>query len=364
MKKPPTNRPRRAGATRRPHVHRRQAAAPPGAARPAGARRSRQPRRALSAWPLGPIAWPGLGKGWQRQHHRAARHAVEQLRRQPMTSWMTIAVIAIALALPAGLSQGLEQIQHWAGSWHGQATQLSLFLRPGSTDAQAGELAETLTQRPDIADASVITRAEALAELRRNGDFEAALGMLEDNPLPPVVVVTPTPTEAGALTRLQAALGEYAGVDTVTLDREWLRRLEALLSVGGRLAALTALLLGLAVVAIVGNTIRLEIQNRRAEIELHKLLGATDAYVRRPFLYLGGLYGLAGGIAALVLLWLGGLYLQPAVSELSHLYGTAGGEPGREAHAPSLGVVGGGILLGLAGAYLSVRHHLRQIEPT
>ncbi len=281
-----------------------------------------------------------------------------------MTSWMTITVIAIALALPAGLSQGLDRIQHWAGSWHGQATQLSLFLRPEGTDAQAAELASTLVQRDDVAETSVITRAQALAELRRNGDFEAALGVLEDNPLPPVVVVTPTPTEAGALTRLQAALGEYAGVDTVTLDREWLRRLEALLSVGGRLAALAAVLLGLAVVAIVGNTIRLEIQNRRAEIELHKLLGATDAYVRRPFLYLGGLYGLAGGIAALALLWLGGLYLQPAVSELSHLYGTAGGTPDRQMHPPALGVLGGGVLLGLAGAWLSVRHHLRQIEPT
>ncbi len=280
-----------------------------------------------------------------------------------MTSWMTIAVIAIALALPAGLSQGLDRIQQWAGSWHGQATQLSLFLQPGHTDAQASELAETLAQRPDVAEVSVITRTEALAELRRNGDFETALAMLESNPLPPVVVVTPTPTEAATLTRLQATLGDYAGVDTVTLDREWLRRLESLLSVGGRLAALAALLLGFAVVAIVGNTIRLEIQNRRTEIELHKLLGATDAYVRRPFLYLGGLYGAAGGIAALVLLWLGGLYLQPAVSELSHLYGTAGGESSGGANAPALWVLVGGAGLGLAGAWLSVRHHLREIEP-
>jgi cell division transport system permease protein len=296
------------------------------------------------------------------RHLQNALGALGQLTRQPIATALTVAVIGIALALPASLQVLVQNAQRFAGTWQ-DIRDFSVYLKPGTSLEQAGELARTLEGRPGIAGAKLIPADEALAEFRGDPAFGEVLTVLKSNPLPHTVVVRPAmETTPAQLEDIRTEIGGRDEVDLVQLDTQWLTRLAAILDVVRRGVWLAASLLVGAVIVIVGNTIRLDIQNRRQEIEVSKLLGATDAFVRRPFLYLGFWYGTLGGLVALLVLFAGLLLLAGPLGRLAALYGASFSGFGLSGSTVLL-VVGGGLAAGWAGAWVAVARHLSAIEP-
>ena len=308
------------------------------------------------------VASGASASSWFASHAANARESAARIASTPLASLLTIAVIGIALALPAGLHLAVANLRSAAGAWEG-AARISVFMAPAAGDAGAARLAGKLRAREDLAAVEVITRAAALEEFKAQSGLAAALEMLDENPLPAVVVITPRDGDPARVEALRAELARAEGVEAVELDARWLARLQAMLELSKRAVALLAALFALAVVVIVGNTIRLDIQNRRQEIEVAKLIGATDGWIRRPFLYEGAWYGAAGGLAALALIGIAlGLLGGPA-AQLAGLYGSERGLVGLDLESAGA-VVLGGALLGWAGSWLAVARHLAEIEPT
>ena len=298
------------------------------------------------------------------RHAEVLLSSLGRLWRNPVASLMTVAVIGIALALPAGLHLLLENARRLSGGWDG-STQVSLFLRREVPEAESARLASTLRERPEIAETTLIPRAEALAEFRTLSGFGGALDALDENPLPDVIVVRPAPGHAApkAVEALVAELRVVPGVEHARLDMQWVKRLYALMEIVRRGVEVVALLLGLAVLLVVGNTIRLDIQNRRREIEVAKLIGATDAFIRRPFLYSGAWYGLFGGVAAWLLVSMALWATGGPVQQLALLYQSQFRLIAADA-GTVLTLLVGGALLGLLGSWLAVGRHLAAIEPS
>jgi len=298
------------------------------------------------------------------RHLQSFFYALGQMARRPFAAGMTAAVIGIALALPAGLHIVLENAQHVTSGWEG-ATQMSLFLRKGTSERQASALADRLRSKPSIEAVEYVSAEQAMEEFRHLSGFGEALDALETNPLPPVLVVRPglKSSEPDAIQSLLDRLREFPEVDLAQLDMQWVKRLYALMDIISRGVWVLGSVLGLAVLLVVGNTIRLAIQNRRNEIVVMKLIGGTDAFIRRPFLYSGFWYGLAGGITASLLVNASLMLLQEPVHQLAALYHS----PFRLSNLDTAGVavvLGTGTLLGLAGSWLAVGRHLREIEPS
>ena len=233
-------------------------------------------------------------KTWARRHREALHESSARLWRAPLATLLTIAVIGITLALPGGLYLAVDNTRQLARGWEANG-QVSLFLKQQMSDADAQKLAEKIRRLPDVKSVSFISRAQALAEFKRHSGFGEALNLLERNPLPAVLVVQPAQLRPEALAKLTTELGQQAGVDIASLDLDWVRRLHAILEFARRTVAILAGLLGIAVLIIVGNTVRLAVLSRREEIEVTKLVGGTDAFIRRPFLYSGLLQGVLGG---------------------------------------------------------------------
>ncbi|NNJ95188.1 MAG: ABC transporter permease [Halobacteria archaeon] len=276
---------------------------------------------------------------------------------------MTAAVIGIALALPSGLYLLLDNLGHLSSSWDGQAS-LSVFLQDTVTDKGAGKLARQLTDWPGIEGVELITPEQALKEFGEQSGLGSVLEALDENPLPTVMVIIPSgehllPAGAAALQKKLAALPETA---LTQLDLEWVQRLAAMLEIARRGILVIGALLALAVLLVIGNTIRLEIQNRRDEIVVTKLIGATNGFVRRPFLYSGVWYGILGATIAWLLVEGGFWLLSGPVTRLAGLYQSDFSL--ETLPLPLLGLLaGGGLLLGLLGSWLAVGRHLRAIEP-
>ncbi|MBN2885970.1 MAG: ABC transporter permease [Chromatiaceae bacterium] len=298
---------------------------------------------------------------WLAQHLASARDALCRLLRTPLPTAMTIAVIGISLALPAALYVLTGNLRLMVSNWDETAA-ISLFLRQEVDDATAATLAERLRERPELEAVRLIGREQALREFRELGGFEGAFDQLEDNPLPALLAIYPRNTQPEDLERLSAALLELPEADFARMDSLWLQRLRAILALSQRAVFIFAALLGLGVLLIVGNTIRLEILNRRIDIEIMELVGATAAFVRRPFLYAGAWYGLLGGLGAWLLVTLLLSLLQGPVSRLAELYGASFRLAGLDALALLL-VVGGSVLLGLTGSWIAVERHLRGAHP-
>ena len=296
------------------------------------------------------------------RHLQNALAALGELSRQPVATVLTVAVIGIALALPASLQVLVQSGQRFAGSWQ-DIRDFSVYLKPGTGLDVARDLAQTLQKRPGVADIKVIPADDALAEFREDPAFGDVLKVMKSNPLPHTLVVRPT-AEASPeqLAGIKTELSARPEVDLVQLDTQWLSRLAAILDVVRRTVWIAAVLLIGAVIVIVGNTIRLDIQSRRQEIEVSKLLGATDAFVRRPFLYTGFWYGILGGLVALMVLGAGLLLLSGPLERLLHLYGTEFAGFGLTPGSAGL-VIGGGLLAGWAGAWAAVARHLSAIQP-
>jgi len=287
--------------------------------------------------------------------------AVRRLAGQPFASLLTILVIATALALPAGLRVAVNNADAVSDSWQG-AADFTVYLKLDVSEEAARRVAHAIEQRADVARVAVIDRDAALAEFRSRSGFGEALDALGGNPLPHTLVVSPASGIAADVETLADAVAALPETELVQVDTAWVARLRAMLVLAGRLVDFATVLLGLAVAIVIGNTIRLEINNRSVEIEVTKLVGGTDGFIRRPFLYLGLCYGFAGAVLALGVIALGLLLLGPPVRALAALYGSGFGLTGlslRESGA----LLAGGSFLGWAGAGLAAARHLRAIEP-
>jgi cell division transport system permease protein len=299
-----------------------------------------------------------------------ARHAqtlvgsLGRIVNQPFATLMTMGVIAVALALPLFLNLLLTNVRTATGNWN-DAFDLSVYMDKKAGAVRVQTLAKQLRQRDDVAAVRVITAEQAMAEFRTDSGFGKALDALSDNPLPDTLVVTPT---LGASTpqgteALRGAVAALSDVQSVQLDTEWVKRLRAMLDIVRRVILLTGALLGAGVVLIVGNTIRLDILNRRTEIEVMKLVGASDGFARRPFLYGGVWYGLGGGLMALILVGVAAAVLARPVESLAKLYGSQFHLQGLDFSAGIL-VVGLAVGLSWLGSWLAATRHIRAIEPT
>jgi cell division transport system permease protein len=299
-----------------------------------------------------------------------ARHAqtlvgsLGRLVNHPFATLMTMGVVAVALALPLFLNLLLTNVRTATGNWN-DAVDLSVYMDKKASAQRVAAVAKQLRQRADVAAVRIITAEQAMAAFRDDSGFGRALEALPDNPLPDTLVVTPTlakSTPAGT-DALKAAIAAMADVQTVQLDSEWVKRLHAMLEILRRVVALTGALLGAGVVLIVGNTIRLDILNRRTEIDVMKLVGASDGFARRPFLYSGIWYGLGGGLIALILVAVAAAVLAKPVDALAKLYGSQFHLQGLEV-AAALQVLGLAIGLAWLGSWLAATRHIRAIEPT
>jgi len=287
--------------------------------------------------------------------------ALRRLRRQPFSTLLTVLVIAVALALPAGLRVLVTNLGTLSGGWQSAADFTVYFKLEVPTD-RARTVASQIASRPDVASVRFVDRGTALEDFRAHSGFGKALDALDGNPLPDALVVRPRSGASGDVEGIASMLRKLPETDLVQLDTQWVARLRAMLALATRIGELAAVLLGLAVAIVIGNTIRLEIQNRSAEIEVTKLVGGTDAFVRRPFLYLGLCYGIAGAIGAYLVI-LGSLAaLGPPVSSLAALYDSRFALSGLSLRETGV-LLGGGAVLGWLGAALATARHLRAVEP-
>ena len=287
--------------------------------------------------------------------------AIKRLAGQPFASLLTILVIATALALPAGLRVAVNNADAVSNSWQG-AADFTVYLKLDVSEEAARRVAHALEARPDVASVTFIDRNAALAEFRARSGFGEALDALGGNPLPHTLVVSPGSGVATDVEALAKAIGTLPETDLVQVDTAWVARLRAMLALADRLVDFATVLLALAVSIVIGNTIRLEINNRSVEIEVTKLVGGTDGFIRRPFLYLGLCYGLAGAFVALAIIAVALLLLGPPVRALAALYGSGFSLAGLSLRESGV-LLGGGALLGWAGAGLAAARHLRAIEP-
>jgi cell division transport system permease protein len=302
-------------------------------------------------------------RAWWEQHQDAARSALRRLLTAPLASPLTIAVIGIALVLPATL-QVIADNARVASHGLDAALDVSVYLKGRLPDEPGRSLTAKIAARPDVQHARYVSSAEGLAEFRRWSGLGASLDALGRNPLPATIVVRPRAefADPAAIDRLVASLQTVPEVDQVQFDGLWARRYGSLVDAVSRLAEILGGLLAVAVLLIIGNTVRLDVDARRHEIDVMKLVGASDGFVRRPFLYGGLWYGLLGGLAGAGLLELLVLLARGPVSRVAAAYGSA-----YALSAPSLTLltllVMGGAGLGWIGAWTAATRQLQAIEP-
>jgi cell division transport system permease protein len=275
----------------------------------------------------------------------------------PIASSLTILVVAIALALPASFNAFIQNARQPVEALE-TTSQISLFLKPELSNEVALRLANKLKQNPALFDATLITKEDGLRELAAYSGFGDALAALNNNPLPAVILLRPRVTDADSVSRLLVELKTLSEADKVQFDSEWLQKLQALLAIAQRCVTAFSLLLGFGVLFTVGNTIRLELQNRRDEIAVAQLLGATHRFIRRPFIHSAFWYAFLGAILA----WgLAILAVQTPANQLAELYNS----PYRLSflRLTDSGILfGSAILLGITGAWVVVAHFLREID--
>jgi cell division transport system permease protein len=298
-----------------------------------------------------------------QRHTQVALESLGRLYRNRVPSLMTAAVIAIALAMPSGLYLLLGNLERLSGSWDGQAS-LSVFLKNKVTATEANTLLKRVREWPEIGSVQLITPEQALDEFSQRSGFADVLGALEENPLPVVLIVIPTGehTRPEAASALRERLSTLPETELAQLDLQWVQRLTAMLEIARRGVLVVSALLALAVLLVIGNTIRLEIQNRHEEILVTKLIGATNGFVRRPFLYCGIWYGALGALIAWLLVETGFWLLSGPVAQLAGLYQSDFSLETLPFQLLGL-LLAAGASLGLLGSWLAVGRHLDAIEP-
>ena len=299
-------------------------------------------------------------KGWLRDHGRAVGDALRRLAQTPTASGLNVLVIGVALSLPVGVYLALSQLQSFTRQLTSDP-QISIFLELDADAREADAIEQRLRANPDVGNYRFIPRSKALAELKRNAGLSDVLDNLRQNPLPDAFVATGVDSKPETLERLRDAAAKWPRVAHVQLDSEWARKLDAALKLGRTAIAILGLLLSSALVAVTFNTIRLQILTRREEIEISKLIGATNPFIRRPFLYFGGLQGLAGGLIAWGVLAIAVLLLNHDLSTLAELYSASFRLAGLQ-WGDGISLLIFSALLGWLGAWLSVTRHLWRIE--
>jgi cell division transport system permease protein len=311
---------------------------------------------------VAPVRASGPFAIWVSRHVSTSMGSLGRLVRQPFASLMIILVIAVTLAIPAALNLVVKNAQAITSGWD-NALDFSVFLKQDLSESDATDLAGLIEQRADVEFVKLITATDALEDFKRQSGFGDALDQLSENPLPHTLVVRPSSANTTqSMILLQEELANLPEADIVQVDTEWVQRFHAILDIVRQAILIGASLLGVAIIVIIGNTIRLDIQNRREEIEVTKLIGASNAFVRRPFLWSGFWYGLFGGALALGLVQYGLFLLDEPAARLAGLY-QAGVSVLSLDLRESAGILGIGVLLGLVGSWFAASRHMRRIEP-
>ena len=311
---------------------------------------------------VAPVRTRGAVSTWFGRHMSTAGASFRKLLRQPISSLMIVGVIAITLAIPSVLHLMVKNALAISGGWD-DALDFSVFLIDDVSLEQAGSVRDLILQRADVETVTLVGRDEALAEFREQSGFAAALDQLDGNPLPHTLIVRPAALNtAETIELLREELENLPETAAVQVDTDWVQRFHAILAIVDQSIGIGAILLGLAILVIIGNTIRLDVENRRDEIEVVKLIGASDGFVRRPFLWSGLLYGLLGGVLAVLLVYIGVQLLDEPVARLAGLYRGNVELLGLSLKESAL-VIGGGASLGLIGSWFAASRRMRAIEP-
>ncbi len=308
------------------------------------------------------IFLPKKLKAYVLRHLQVLLFSLGQLWRQPFSSLMTLMVIGIALALPAGLYVFLSNINQVSHQWD-EAAQISLFLKPDINTGQARQLQQQLQSWPEISNTTYQSPEQSLEEFRQQSGLGTLLDNLPHNPLPALIIVYPVPhATPDEVARLMTKLRKLPDIDVVQLDMEWVQRLHTLIDLAQRILTLLAILLSLSVLLVIGNTIRLAILSRQNEIRVIKLVGGTHRFIRRPFLYTGLWYGGLGGLIAWFILQISFSIIRPAINDLARQYHSDYAFMELSGQLFLLLPLFG-IILGMTGAWLAVGRHLNDIEP-
>lgn len=301
-------------------------------------------------------------RAWKTHHQQSAKDSVRQIIGTPVQALFNALIIGIALALPAALFSIVGQLQAMSGHWQKQS-EISVFVQKSLAPALLDQLKLTVARDPGVHQVDVISPEAGLAALGEKAGAGDVVAFLKQNPLPPVLAVRPQlGLDAAALTELKARLEKMPHVDEVLLDMEWIQKLNALLGLGQQLFWSLAVTFGLAVILVVGNTLRLAIERRREEIQVLKLVGGTEAFIRRPFLYAGAGYGALGGLAAVLILWGASAHMAPHLMAFESAFNLT-----LEWQLLTFGdaffLLVDGLILGLMGSWLAVSRYLKAIEP-
>lgn len=295
------------------------------------------------------------------EHWRVLRFTLQRLLLTPNATLLNILIIGIALSLPVGGYVLLKSVQT-LGSQIAGTPQISVFLAAGTSTVEIERIGDKLKQHPGIKRIEFVSREVALKKLQQSTGLADVIGGLSQNPLPDAYIIYPKESNVKTLEALRDELKTWQRFEHVQLDSAWIHKLEALLDFGRMAVGILAALLSFALIAITFNTIRLQILTRREEIEVAKLIGATDAFIRRPFLYFGLTQGLLGGIAAWLLVAGSLQLLNHQVGHLTQLY-ASNFSLQHLSLGDSVTLLGFSAYLGWLGAWFSVSQHLWQIEP-
>lgn len=297
------------------------------------------------------------------RHAQAMLGSLGRMARDPFATFLTLLVIALALALPTAMRLVVINALSATGGFSG-AEDISVYLKTDVPLQKAQQLERNARSRAEVAQVELIPADKGMEEFRTYSGFGAALEALKQNPLPNVLRVRPRPEARSPadIETLRSYFSSWPEVDLVQVDTDWVQRFNSILDVLRRVLLMGALVLGAGVLAIIGNTIRLEILNRRAEIEVTKLVGGSNAFVRRPFLYTGMLLGLGGALLAWLIVQVAVWVLHEPVANLAHLYGSQYELQALGARDAAI-LLGLGVVLGWLGAWISATRHLRRIEP-
>ena len=300
-------------------------------------------------------------RAWGRHHRAMALDSLFRLVRYPLGNLLTMLAIAIALVLPAALWLTLDSAKLLDAELDESAS-LTVYLDMGIDAAQAARIEEAVSADGGVAQTRMISPEQGMADFQQSLGIDDTLAGLDDNPLPTSIVISPQNVEPAAMAELAERLEGVTGIDEVRVDLAWVERLRHLAALGRRVALALGVLFGFGVLLVVGNTIRLAVESRRREIEVVMLIGATHAFVRRPFLYSGAWYGAGGGLLALGLLALGNHWLSLPVAALAASYGASFTLPQLDVTGSTI-LLSCSILLGWLGAWLAVTRHLSSIRP-
>jgi cell division transport system permease protein len=304
-----------------------------------------------------------LKGGWQEQWRYALRGTLSDMWRQPLATLLTVMVIAISLTLPSVCYMVWKNVSQAATQWY-PAPQLTVYLSKTLDDTAAENVVGQLKQVDGVDNVNYLTREEALNEFRNWSGFGGAMDMLEQNPLPAVAIITPKLNfqNSDTMQSLRDRVSKVQGVDEVRMDDSWFARLAALTGLVGQIASMIGVLMIVAVFLVIGNSVRLSIFARRDTINVQKLIGATDGFILRPFLYGGALLGFSGAVLSLLLSEVLVLRLQSVVASVATVFGTTFSLEGFSWDEALLLLLIAAII-GWVAAWLATVQHLRRFTP-